>query len=131
MSIESISGGIGAQRPPVQDGIASRPAEYLQRATPKQPEEVIPAESQANAADSQRSKNDKSAVEAAVQQIADFVNKTRPELSFSVDEASGVRVVRIIDTTTKEVIRQYPSEEAIQLAQALDKLQGLLVRDKA
>jgi flagellar protein FlaG len=131
MSIESISGSIGAQRPPVQDGIASRPAEHLQRAAPKKPEEVVPAEIQANAANSQRSKNEQPAVEAAVQQIADFVNKTRPELSFSVDEASGVRVVRIIDTTTKEVIRQYPSEEAIQLAQALDKLQGLLVRDKA
>jgi flagellar protein FlaG len=131
MSIESISGSIGAQRPPLQDGASSRPVENLQRAAPKKPEEVVPAKSQANAANSQRSKNEQPAVEAAVQQIADFVNKTRPELSFSVDEASGVRVVRIIDTTTKEVIRQYPSEEAIQLAQALDKLQGLLVRDQA
>lgn len=131
MSIESISGSIGAQRPPVHDGPAPRPAEQLQRAAPKKPEEVAAAESQANKASIQRSKSDQPAVEEAVQQIADFVNKTRPELSFSVDEASGVRVVRIIDTTTKEIIRQYPSEEAIQLAQALDKLQGLLVKDKA
>lgn len=128
MSIESISGSIGAQRPPAQDAAPSRPVEQPQRATPKKPQEVVPAETRAN---SQWSKNDQPAVEEAVQQIADFVNKTRPELSFSVDEASGVRVVRIIDTTTKEIIRQYPSEEAIQLAQALDKLQGLLVRDKA
>ncbi len=131
MSMESISGNIGAPRQPAQGAVSPRPAEHLQRAAPKKPEEVVPAEIQANAANSQRSKNEQPAVEAAVQQIADFVNKTRPELSFSVDEASGVRVVRIIDTTTKEVIRQYPSEEAIQLAQALDKLQGLLVRDKA
>lgn len=131
MSIESISGNFGAQRPPIQDGATPRPMEHLPRVTPKKPEEVVPAETRANTANSQRSNNDQTAVEEAVQQIADFVNKTRPELSFSVDEASGVRVVRIIDTTTKEVIRQYPSEEAIQLAQALDKLQGLLVRDKA
>lgn len=131
MSIESISGNLGIQRSPVQDGSSQRSVEQVQRATPKKPEEVVPAETRANTANSQRSKNDQPAVEEAVQQIANFVNKTRPELSFSVDEASGVRVVRIVDTTTKEVIRQYPSEEAIQLAQALDKLQGLLVREKA
>lgn len=128
MSIESISGNLGTQRLPVQDGSSPRPVEYLQRATPKKPEEVVSVETRAN---SQRSEEDQPAVEQAVQQIANFVNKTRPELSFSVDEASGVRVVRIVDTTTKEIIRQFPSEEAIQLAQVLDKLQGLLVKDKA
>lgn len=70
-------------------------------------------------------------VESAVQRLSSFVSTTRPELSFSVDENSGTRVVRVIDTETKEVIRQMPSEEAIHLAQALDKLQGLLVKDKA
>jgi flagellar protein FlaG len=36
-----------------------------------------------------------------------------------------------LDSQSKEVIRQIPSEEAIQLAQALDKLQGLFVKAKA
>jgi len=131
MSIESISGNIGVVRQPAQDATSPRPAEQLQRAIPRKPDVVAPAEARTNAANNQRSKDEQPAVEAAVQQIADFVSKTRPELSFSVDEASGVRVVRIIDTTTKEIIRQFPSEEAIQLAQALDKLQGLLVKDSA
>jgi flagellar protein FlaG len=131
MSIESISGNIGAPRQPAQGAVSPRPAEQLQRPITKKPDEIAQAETRENTADSQRSNSNRPAVEEAVQQIADFVNKTRPELSFSVDEASGVRVVRIIDTTTKEVIRQYPSEEAIQLAQALDKLQGLLVKDSA
>jgi flagellar protein FlaG len=128
MSIESISGKLGAPRLPPQDGAPSRHADPVQTAMLKKPEEVA---STATRADNQQSNGDRPAVEQAVQQIADFVNNTRPELSFSVDEASGVRVVKIVDMTTKEVIRQYPSEEAIQLAQALDKLQGLLIKDKA
>lgn len=67
----------------------------------------------------------------AVEKLSKFVATIRPEISFSVDQSSGTRVVKIMDSQSKEVLRQIPSEEAIQLAQALDKLQGLFVRDKA
>lgn len=71
------------------------------------------------------------AVEKAVQLLSDFVSTIRPEINFSIDEASGMHVVKIIDSQSNEVIRQIPSEEAVRLAQALDKLQGLFVKDKA
>ena len=70
-------------------------------------------------------------VSDAVEKLSKFVASIRPEISFSVDQSSGTRVVKIMDSQSKEVLRQIPSEEAIQLAQALDKLQGLFVRDKA
>lgn len=70
-------------------------------------------------------------VSDAVEKLSKFVATIRPEISFSVDQSSGTRVVKIMDSQSKEVLRQIPSEEAIQLAQALDKLQGLFVRDKA
>lgn len=70
-------------------------------------------------------------VKAATQKVAGFVSSIRSELNFSVDEGSGINVVKVIDANTKEVIRQIPSREIIQLAQALDKVQGLLVRDSA
>jgi len=69
-------------------------------------------------------------VEDAVSQIAKFVSQTQSEISFSVDKESGIDVVKVIDSRTKDVIRQIPSEEVIAIAQALDKLQGLFVRDK-
>lgn len=69
-------------------------------------------------------------VEDAVSQIAKFVAQTQSEISFSVDKDSGLNVVKVIDSRTKDVIRQIPSEEVIAIAQALDKLQGLFVRDK-
>ncbi len=68
---------------------------------------------------------------AAVERLAAFVSPSQSEISFSIDEDSGVRVVKILDSQSKEVIRQIPSEEAVELARALDKLQGLLIKDKA
>ncbi|WP_028994532.1 flagellar protein FlaG [Azonexus hydrophilus] len=70
-------------------------------------------------------------VEDAVDRLAKFVAPNQADINFSVDESSGIRVVKIIDRNSNEVIRQMPSEEAVALAQALDKLQGLLIRDKA
>lgn len=70
-------------------------------------------------------------VEDAVKRISDFVAPTQSEISFSIDDVSGVQVVKIMDSQSNEVIRQFPSKEAIEIARALDKLQGLLIRDKA
>ena len=52
-------------------------------------------------------------------------------LQFTVDEDTGIDVVKVVDTDTKEVIRQFPSEEILAIAKAIDQLQGLLVKDKA
>lgn len=73
----------------------------------------------------------KRSVEDALERVSKFVSQTTNDIAFSVDLDSGVDVVKIIDRNTKEVIRQIPSEEMVALAQALDKLQGLFVRDKA
>lgn len=70
-------------------------------------------------------------VDEAVNRLTDFVSANQSEINFSVDESSGIRVVKIVDRNSNEVIRQMPSEEAVALARALDKLQGLLIKDKA
>jgi flagellar protein FlaG len=70
-------------------------------------------------------------LEEAVKHLADFVASASSEISFSIDQSSGTQVVKIMDKNSHDVIRQIPSEEAIHLAQALDKLQGLFVKDKA
>lgn len=80
---------------------------------------------------SDASQTSKSSVDEAVKRLSDFVSLVHSEISFSTDEVSGVQVVKVIDSQSEQVIRQIPSEEAIQLAQALDKLQGLFVKDKA
>lgn len=67
----------------------------------------------------------------AVKQIQDMVKQNANSLQFSIDEDIGVTVVKVIDTESKKVIRQIPSEEVMEIAKALDKLQGLLVKQRA
>lgn len=70
-------------------------------------------------------------LEQAVEAVKKFVQPMASNLDFSIDEDTGIRVVKVIDTSTKEVIRQFPSEEILQIAQTLDRLQGLLIKQQA
>ena len=67
----------------------------------------------------------------AVDKIQKFVSAAASDIQFSLDDESGVTVVKVVDRGTKEVIRQIPSKEMLELAQALERLQGLLIRQQA
>jgi flagellar protein FlaG len=99
-------------QPTVAQGVAESAPTVVQRNENRQPAQ-------------ERSLN----VEEATQRLNRFVGSVRPEINFTVDEASGTRVVRVVDSATQEVIRQIPSEEVIRMAQVLDKLQGLFVKE--
>jgi flagellar protein FlaG len=74
---------------------------------------------------------ERSQVTQALERIQRFVQPMANELEFSVDEVSGVRVVKVIDRATQELIRQIPSAEMLEIAKALDRLQGILLKQKA
>lgn len=67
----------------------------------------------------------------AIDAINKFLKPVASGLEFSIDKDSGRTVVQVIDTDTRDVLRQYPSKQALAMSQELDKLQGLLLRDKA
>ena len=67
----------------------------------------------------------------AIKATKDFVGSINSSLDFSVDEDTGSVVVKVIDKETKEVIRQFPSEEMLSIAKALESIKGLLVKQKA
>ena len=69
----------------------------------------------------------KSAIDAA----NEFVKPINSAVQFSMDKESGSTVVKVLDTMTKEVIRQIPSEEMLAIAKALNQFQGLLIKQKA
>jgi flagellar protein FlaG len=52
-------------------------------------------------------------------------------LEFSVDPDSERTIVKVVDKSTHEVIRQMPTAEALEIAKALDRLQSLLVKQQA
>jgi flagellar protein FlaG len=71
------------------------------------------------------------AVEAAVKELNEFIKPASASIQFALDEDSGRTIVKMVDTETNEVVRQIPSEEALAISKALDRLQGLTVRMKA
>ena len=74
---------------------------------------------------------DRAQLEAATQSVREFVKPTNSNIEFSVDDDSGQLVVKIIDRSTKEVIRQMPSEEMMAIAKTLDSIKGLFVTQTA
>ena len=53
-------------------------------------------------------------------------------LKFSVVEGTSIRVVRVEDSETGELIRQFPSEEMVAFAKALDEMkQGAMLEERA
>ena len=68
----------------------------------------------------------------AVKNINKAMETRSQGLEFSIDSDSQRIIVKVIDQKTKDVIRQIPSEDALQIAHALEQAQsGLLISQKA
>ena len=67
----------------------------------------------------------------AVKQIQDVIKQTANSLVVLHRRRPGRSIVRVVDTESKKLIRQIPSEEVLAIAKVLDKLQGLLVKQQA
>lgn len=70
-------------------------------------------------------------VKKAVQDINSMMKSMSNKIEFSIDEDSKEQVVKVVDAETGDVIRQIPSEEALEISKALDRVQGLLLRQTA
>lgn len=124
MNVSMPANITGGQAQPVASGsspgVASPPSAVSAPPAVEAPQQAAPAE-----------KPSIEELRAAVERIKQVVTPNAQSLQFSVDEELGRTVVRVTDAITKEVIRQIPSEEAIAISKALDKLQGLLLRQQA
>lgn len=139
MSISSIASN-AVNVAPQQQNIRTQTAPQPQTAAPVEqrasnaPQPVDQSQNSAknnNATAQQNPQNEVQMLNEAAQKISNHLNLKNSSLEFSVDQNSGRNVVKIVDKTTKEVVRQIPSEEAIHIAEALDELdeirQGLLL----
>lgn len=57
----------------------------------------------------------------AVSQLNDFVQTVQRDLQFEVDNDLGRMIVKVVDQSTQEVIRQIPDEVALRLAENLQQ----------
>jgi flagellar protein FlaG len=70
-------------------------------------------------------------VAQAVQQIQSYLSDTQRALQIQVDSGSGRTIVRVVNPTTHELIRQIPSEEVLALARASGNQGGRIISDQA
>lgn len=77
------------------------------------------------------SEKNSEALDSAVSSMNDLLGTLGHSLRFNIDDETGKTIVKVMDSQTQEVIKQIPTEEMLAIAKALDKLQGLLVKQKA
>lgn len=94
--------------------------------------EIAPASQPGQAvAQPQMTEASRQQIEEAVKSTNDFLKPINNGIQFNLDDDSGKTIVKVIDLETKEVIRQFPSEEMLSIAKAIDTMKGLLVQQKA
>lgn len=67
----------------------------------------------------------------AVKRLNDLSLSIRRELQFSIDEKSGRTVIKVLDSESKEIIRQIPPEEVLSVIERLEAATGGLVQEIA
>lgn len=121
MDISRISGAAqapsGAHLQPANKAATPAPAAPV---APDRAVQATPAQAAVNQAELTRS----------IEAINRFLQPVNGDIVFSQDDETGRTLVKIIDTKTQTVLRQIPSKEVVAISKELDKLQGLLVRDK-
>lgn len=73
----------------------------------------------------------KAELKASVEGINAFLKTFSNYIQFSIDEESGRTIVKLVDTETDTVLRQYPTKEALALARDIENFQGHLLKTEA
>ena len=75
------------------------------------------------------SENDKtqpSSLSSLAKELNDAMAMFSTDISFSIDKDTGKTVIKVIDNSTKEVIRQIPPEDVLRIAARIKELVGIL-----
>ena len=124
MSVQPLNGAPGGQvlpsAPPVGGGAPPAAAVPQPDATPQ----TSSSNSAASAPSTQQ-------VQEAAKLLERYVQPKANALQFSVDSSTGSTVVRVVDSSTGDLVRQIPSEEVIRIAESIDPFQGLMGKIKA
>lgn len=109
----------------------------VQNVSPELPRVSTVSVSAAQAPDKQEADAQKadSAKQAALKAAMDAGNKSMkqlsPSLEFQIDPDTKQTVVRVVDTTNNEVIKQIPSAQFLRISSAIEGLQQHILNEKA
>ena len=68
----------------------------------------------------------KKAIEEAVVEISNYVEKFSTKISFSFDEKTDRPMIIVKDSETGEVIRQIPAKELLSLSDKMEEIAGII-----
>ena len=127
MAIKSVDGvaGMDLVREPPKPLITVRePKPLVAKTRASQP----PSQQSSTAAtvEAERAALDKQQQQLEQQQAAQRTLPTGPSLRFHVDQDTGKTVVALLDNEG-QVLRQMPTEEALEVAKAIGRYQGMFV----
>lgn len=69
-------------------------------------------------------------MEAAVNNLNKVIASSLQSIQFSMDKEAGRVVVKVLDSETKQVLRQIPNPEVLAISKNLARLQGLFISDR-
>jgi len=70
-------------------------------------------------------------LKAVVSNLNDQLQKGSTGLGFSINNTVSVPIVTVQNKTTGEVVRQFPNQTSVNMAQSIDQLKGRLFSGKA
>lgn len=70
-------------------------------------------------------------LDKVAQKLQDFVGEMNKGLEFSVDKDSGRDVIKVIDKNSGDLIKQYPTEEVLDLVAKLSEATGNFINTDA
>ncbi|WP_428035658.1 flagellar protein FlaG [Amphritea sp.] len=71
------------------------------------------------------------ALHETVAAINDFMTQFQRTLNFSVDQDGGKTIIKVIDKSNDELVRQIPSEDFIEISKHIEQMNNLLFSEKA
>ena len=82
-------------------------------------------------------KVDREELEEAVKAISDFVSMPNKNVNFAIDDSSERTVIKVFDTDSQELLKQFPSDEVLEIAERIIQLRqdvnqksGILLDEK-
>lgn len=71
------------------------------------------------------------ALRELVDKLSQTIGTTGQQVQFSIDHDTHQTILRVTDAESGAVLRQIPGDEALSMARILDRMQGILIRQKA
>ncbi len=105
------------------DGRAAKPVEEVRQELPSGGKELPPEDGRTADISAEQ-------VDKIVENLNHKVQDIRRELHFTFNAESGRTVISVVDSETKEIIRQIPPEEVVSLAEHFNEHSGLLMSAK-